>query len=102
MLDQAGFESAMAAQRARSSSSREAVDLTAAGPGLGQLAGQLEGGTQFEGYSDATLALQGCRVVGLLLNGQPVESVSGQGAWLKLHSQRQGDVCSSFPLCVRR
>jgi hypothetical protein len=90
VLDQAGFESAMAAQRARSSASREAVDLTAAGPGLGQLAGQLEGGTQFEGYSDATLALQGCRVVGLLLEGQAVESVSGQGVCFAYHAPHQG------------
>lgn len=78
-LDQAGFETAMAAQRARSSASREAVDLTAAGPGLGQLAGQLEGGTVFEGYTDATLQLAGCKVVGLLVDGQPVDTISGQG-----------------------
>lgn len=78
-LDESGFEAAMSAQRARSSSSREAVDLTAAGPGLGQLAGQLAGGTVFEGYGDASLQLPGCSVVGLLLEGQPVQSVSGQG-----------------------
>jgi hypothetical protein len=69
----------MSAQRARSSSSREAVDLTAAGPGLGQLAGQLEGGTLFQGYGDTSLSLPGCSVVGLLLEGQPVQAVSGQG-----------------------
>jgi hypothetical protein len=62
------------------------VDLTAAGPGLGQLAGQLEGGTVFEGYTDATLQLGGCKVVGLLVEGQPVASVSGEGegtAWMR-------------------
>lgn len=78
-LDLPGFETAMAAQRARSSASREAVDLTAAGSGLGQLAGQLEGGTVFEGYTDGSLLLGGCRVVGLLQDGQPVESVREAG-----------------------
>jgi len=78
-LDLPGFETAMAAQRARSSASREAVDLTAAGSGLGQLAGQLGGGTVFEGYTDGSLLLGGCRVVGLLQDGQPVESVSEAG-----------------------
>lgn len=71
----------MAAQRARSSASRETLDLTAAGSGLGQLAGQLEGGTRFEGYTDDRLALGGCTVVGLLQEGTPVEGVSGQGGF---------------------
>lgn len=78
-LDEAGFEASMAAQRARSSASRETLDLTAAGSGLGQLAGQLKGGTRFEGYTDDRLALGGCTVVGLLQEGQTVEVVSGQG-----------------------
>jgi hypothetical protein len=80
-LDQAGFQASMAAQRARSSASREAVDLTAAGAGLGQLAGQLGSGTVFEGYRDGSLLLQGCKVVGLLRDGQAVDAISGEGAW---------------------
>ena len=55
------------------------MDLTAAGPGLGQLAAQLEAGTDFKGYEDVFLRLEGCRVVGLLQGGQPVETVSGTG-----------------------
>ncbi|KAF6257363.1 tRNA synthetases class II (A)-domain-containing protein [Scenedesmus sp. NREL 46B-D3] len=77
-LDQAGFEQAMAAQRARSSASREAVDLTADG-GLAQLAQALPEGTSFEGYGLGQLVLAGCRVVGLLQDKQPVQEVTGEG-----------------------
>lgn len=62
------------------SRSREAVDLTAAGGGLGALAEQLAEGTRFEGYQDAQLKLEGCSVVGLLVNGEPVCEVTGEGA----------------------
>lgn len=78
-LDLPGFEAAMAAQRARSSSSREAVDLTATGGGLGQLAEQLSAGSEFVGYDDSSLQLDVCQVVGLLVNGQPVQEVQEQG-----------------------
>lgn len=78
-LDIAGFESAMAAQRARSSSSRESVDLTAAGAALGQLAEQLSAGSEFVGYDDNSLQLDGCQVVGLLVGGQPVDQVTEAG-----------------------
>lgn len=78
-LDLPGFDAAMAAQRARSSSSREAVDLTATGGGLGQLAGQLAAGSEFVGYDDISLQLDGCQVVGLLMSGQPVQEVIEQG-----------------------
>ncbi|WIA43658.1 hypothetical protein OEZ86_010096 [Tetradesmus obliquus] len=77
-LDDPGFEAAMAAQRARSSASREAVDLTADG-GLSQLAAALPAGTSFEGYGASDLVLAGCRVVGLLQDGAPVQEVAGQG-----------------------
>jgi len=59
-LDLPGFDFAIAAEWARSSASREAVDLTAAGSGLGQLAGQLEGGTVFEVYTHGSLPLGSC------------------------------------------
>lgn len=78
-LDVPGFDAAMAAQRARSSSSREAVDLTATGGGLGQLAEQLSSGSEFVGYDDASLQLDGCQVVGLLVMGQPVQEVTEEG-----------------------
>jgi hypothetical protein len=58
--------------------SREAVDLTADG-GLAQLAQGLADGTSFEGYGPGQLLLGGCRVVGLLRDGQPVQEVAGEG-----------------------
>eukprot|EP00775_Hariotina_reticulata_P010705 gene10705-10862_t len=79
VLDVEGFEAAMAAQRARSSSSREAIDLTAAGGGVGQLAQQLSHDTEFVGYDESSLQLDGCRVVGLLVKGQPVPEVEAAG-----------------------
>eukprot|EP00882_Tetradesmus_deserticola_P024659 GHRQ01026964.1.p3 GENE.GHRQ01026964.1~~GHRQ01026964.1.p3 ORF type:complete len:157 (+),score=89.17 GHRQ01026964.1:356-826(+) len=90
-LDSAGFETAMAAQRARSSASREAVDLTADG-GLAQLAQSLAGGTSFEGYGPGQLVLAGCRVVGLLQDKQPVQEVTGQG---ELTQQQLAVNCTS-------
>lgn len=78
-LDLPGYEAAMAAQRARASSSREAVDLTAAGGGLGQLAEQLSAGSEFVGYDDSSLQLDGCRVVGLLVKGEAVQEVTEEG-----------------------
>jgi hypothetical protein len=62
----------------RVSLTREAIDLTAGG-GLGQLAQQLSHNTEFLGYDDASLQLDGCQVVGLLVQGQPVQEVDAAG-----------------------
>eukprot|EP00879_Flechtneria_rotunda_P010587 GHRR01011067.1.p1 GENE.GHRR01011067.1~~GHRR01011067.1.p1 ORF type:complete len:947 (+),score=379.68 GHRR01011067.1:1433-4273(+) len=78
-VDLEGFEAAMAAQRARSSSSRESIDMTTSGGGLGQLAQQLHLSTFFKGYDDGQLQLEGCQVVGLLVDGQPVDEVTKEG-----------------------
>ncbi|GLC40229.1 hypothetical protein PLESTF_000911100 [Pleodorina starrii] len=70
-VDVAGFEGEMEAQRQRSKDSRETVDLTAQA-GLAQLAAQV-GPTSFTGYSTTR---GGGRVVGLMREGQRVDSVA--------------------------
>ena len=76
-MDAAGFEAEMASQRARSREALRAVDLTAGGNALGDLAGRLgaSGGTAFLGYEHGALRETGA-VLAILRGGESVASAS--------------------------
>ena len=74
-VDAEGFEAEMAAQRGRSREAVRALDLTAGGNALGDLAGRLGAATAFIGYEHGPLRAQGS-VLAILRNGESVESAS--------------------------
>jgi len=70
----------MLCDRCRLPVTRETIDLTAGGgcgPAVAQSSCHTD--TEFVGYDEASLQLDGCQVVGLLGKGQPVQEAEATG-----------------------